>query len=111
LLRVEEGGEPKTAPVTFTRSEVGNLLELAQGRSNLYMRSVDGGVAKLPSYAYTGAILPACAIWYEGGEIKFSNGSTVITLGSTGGGGGGADSGTSGSGAVGRCNVTTIIRN
>ena len=95
LLRVEEGGEPKSAP-KFTQSEADELLLLARGQSTRYMR-IENSVVTLPSYSSDPmSPPPAGSVWFEGNEIKFSSGTTVVTLGAGGGGSGGVASVTSG---------------
>ena len=86
FFRVEEGAEPKPAP-KFTQSEADELLALARGQSNQYVR-IENSVVTLPSFTSDpGNPPPAGSVWFEGNEIKFSTGSSVIALGSGGGGG------------------------
>ena len=87
LLRVEEGGVAKPAP-KFTQSEADELLLLARGQSTRYMR-IENSVVTLPSYTSDPlSPPPAGSVWFEGSEIKFSDGAQVISLNSNGGGGG-----------------------
>lgn len=91
LMRVEDGGQPRDIP-PFTLSEADELRKLARGESALYMQSGSGAVATLPSYSSSGFVPPAGSIWFESGDIKFSNGAEVISLAYGAGSGAGVTS-------------------
>lgn len=85
LIRVE-GGPGISA---LTPGEATELLKLVKGQSDLYLRTSGAGLPTLPSYSYSGSgsVPPAGSIWFDNGEIKFSDGVNVIPLGSGGSGG------------------------
>ena len=85
LLRVEDGTGP-TAVRSITSTEANALLSLVDGTSTKYVQSTGNG-APLPALAANPSSPAAGDFWYDSSNnvLKFYNGSTVQTLGVSGG--------------------------
>jgi len=101
LLRVDDAAATSnTTP--FTTTQLNNLVSLINGTSAQYVRSSGTAGAAMPSFNGTPSTLAAGSMWFDSStsELKYYNGTTVMSVGAGGGGTGTVTGITVGTGLV-----------